>query len=45
MELRDGSVLAIYYTEGTGSHVRALRFRLTPDGIQPLPLDATLPRP
>ena len=38
VELKDGTVLAIYYTEGPGSHVRALRFRLKPDGIEPLPL-------
>lgn len=37
VELKDGTVLAIYYTEGAGSHVRALRFRLTPAGIEPLP--------
>ena len=37
VELRDGTVLAIYYTEGAGSHVRAQRFRLTPDGIELLP--------
>jgi hypothetical protein len=39
VELKDGTVLAIYYTEGSGSHVRALRFRLAKDGIEPLPLD------
>lgn len=39
VELKDGTVLAIYYTEGSGSHVRALRFRLTADGIETLPLD------
>jgi hypothetical protein len=38
VELKDGTVLAIYYTEGTGSHVRALRFKLKPDGIDLLPL-------
>jgi len=37
VELKDGTLLAIYYTEGAGSHVRALRFRLTRDGIEPLP--------
>ena len=40
VELRDGTVLAIYYTEGASSHVRALRFRLTAEGIAKLPLDA-----
>ncbi len=39
VELKDGTVLAIYYTEGAGSHVRALRFRLAKDGIEPLPLE------
>lgn len=32
VELQDGSVLVIYYTEGKGSEVRAKRFNLTPDG-------------
>lgn len=39
VELRDGTVLAIYYEEGEGSAVRALRFRLLADGIEPLSLD------
>ncbi len=39
VELKDGSVLAIYYEEGEGSAIRALRFRLKPDGIEPLPLE------
>jgi hypothetical protein len=39
VELKDGTVLAIYYTEGAGSHVRALRFKLKADGIEPLPLE------
>lgn len=38
VELKDGSILAIYYTDGDGSTVRALRFAL-PSDIQPLPLD------
>ena len=38
VELKDGSVLIVYYTEGSGSAVRARRFRLTPDGIEFLPL-------
>lgn len=38
VELKDGSVLAIYYTDGAGSRVRALRFRL-PRDIEPLPFD------
>jgi hypothetical protein len=39
VELKDGTILAIYYTEGNGSHVRALRFRLRQDGIDLLPLE------
>jgi sialidase-1 len=39
VELKDGTVLAVYYEEGEGSAVRALRFRLEPDGIEPLPLE------
>ena len=33
VELRDGSVLIVYYTEGAGSEIRARRFRVTPDGV------------
>jgi len=39
VELRDGTVLVVYYEEGEGSAVRALRFRLKEDGFEPLPLD------
>jgi hypothetical protein len=39
VELKDHTVLAIYYEEGEGSAVRALRFRLKPDGIETLSLD------
>ncbi len=38
VELKDGSVLVVYYTEGEGSHVRAKRFRLTPTGVTFLPV-------
>jgi hypothetical protein len=38
VELKDGTVLAVYYEEGEGSAVRALRFRLKRDGIEVLPL-------
>ncbi len=38
VELKDGSVLVIYYTEGKDSHVRAKRFKLTPDGPEFLPV-------
>jgi sialidase-1 len=39
VELRDRTVLVVYYTEGEGSEVRARRFRLTPSGIELLPWD------
>lgn len=32
VELKDGSFLVIYYTEGKGSHVRVKRWKLTPAG-------------
>lgn len=38
VELKDGTVLVVYYEEGEHSAIRALRFRLKPDGIEPLPL-------
>ena len=38
VELRDGTVLAVYYEEGAGSAVRARRFRLDAAGITFLPL-------
>ena len=37
-ELKDGTVLVVYYEEGAESAVRARRFRLKPDGIEFLPL-------
>ena len=39
VELKDKTVLAVYYVEGPGSAIRALRFKVTPDGIEKLPLD------
>ncbi|MGC8784361.1 MAG: sialidase family protein [Armatimonadota bacterium] len=36
VELKDGSVLAIYYEEGEGSAVRAMRFRVHKEGIEKL---------
>jgi hypothetical protein len=33
VELRDGSVLIVYYTEGNDSAVRARKFHVTKDGI------------
>ncbi len=37
VNLRDGSVLIVYYEEGAGSNIRARRFRTTPSGIEWLP--------
>lgn len=34
VELKNGSVLVVYYEEGEGSAIRALRFRLKPAGIE-----------
>jgi sialidase-1 len=34
VELKDGSVLIIYYEEGPGSNVRARRFRVGPGGLE-----------
>ncbi len=34
VELRDGSVLVIYYEEGEGSAIRALRVRVTAQGVE-----------
>jgi photosystem II stability/assembly factor-like uncharacterized protein len=36
VELKDGSVLAVYYEEGEDSAIRAMRFRLHRDGIEKL---------
>jgi hypothetical protein len=33
VELKDHSVLIVYYTEGPGSYIRARRFRVGGDGI------------
>jgi hypothetical protein len=38
VELKDGSVLIVYYSEGEGSAIRARRFKLKPDGIEFLSL-------
>jgi len=37
VNLKDGSVLIVYYEEGAGSSIRAKRFRATPSGIEWLP--------
>ena len=38
VELKDGSVMVVYYTEGKNSEVRERRFRLTPEGPEFLPV-------
>jgi hypothetical protein len=37
VNLKDGSVLIVYYEEGDGSNIRAKRFRITAEGIDILP--------
>ena len=39
VNLKDGTVLIVYYEEGGGSSIRAKRFRATPSGIEWLPLE------
>ena len=39
VELKDKSVLVVYYTEGKDSHIRARRFKVTDTGIEFLPLE------
>src|SRR5205823_14557628 len=39
VELKDGTVLIVYYEEGERSAVRARRFQLKPEGIEFLALD------
>jgi sialidase-1 len=39
VNLRDGSVLIVYYEEGGGSNIRAKRFRATRQGIEWLKLN------
>ncbi len=34
-ELPDGSVYCVYYTEGRGSDIRAIRFRVSGEGVRP----------
>src|SRR5205809_3971155 len=38
VELKDGSVLIVYYSEGKDSEIRAKRFRVKSDGIEFLSL-------
>jgi hypothetical protein len=42
VELKDGSVLVVYYEEGAGSAIRARRFKLTASGIEFLALWGSL---
>ena len=37
VNLKDGSVLIVYYEEGAGSSIRAKRFRVTSQGVQWMP--------
>ncbi len=39
VELKDGTVLVVYYEEGTSSAIRARRFLLKSDGIEFLPVE------
>jgi len=39
VELKDGSLLVVYYEEGSGSAVRVRRFRLGQDGLESLSWD------
>jgi Neuraminidase (sialidase) len=41
VELKDGTVLIVYYTEGNGSQIRAKRFKLTANG--PAFMSVTIP--
>ena len=34
VNLKDGSVLIVYYEEGAGSSIRAKRFRVTAEGVE-----------
>ncbi|MDP7015822.1 MAG: sialidase family protein, partial [Pirellulaceae bacterium] len=34
VNLKDGTVLVVYYEEGGGSNIRAKRFRATRDGVE-----------
>jgi hypothetical protein len=39
VNLKDGSVLIVYYEEGAGSNIRARRFRVGPGGVEWLSFD------
>ena len=38
VNLKDGSVLIVYYEEGEGSNIRARRFKVSPTGVEWLPV-------
>ncbi len=40
VNLKDGSILIVYYEEGTGSNIRAKKFRITGETVEFLPLKA-----
>ena len=40
VNLKDGSVLCVYYEEGAGSSIRACRLDVSPDGVRVAPLQA-----
>jgi hypothetical protein len=40
VNLKDGTVLIVYYEEGSGSDIRAKRFRATRKGIQWMPVES-----
>ena len=39
VELKDGSILIVYYEEGSGSSIRAKKFRVTDSGVEWLTFD------
>ena len=39
VELKDGSILIVYYEEGAGSSIRAKKFRVTGTGVEWLPFE------
>ena len=39
VELKDGSILIVYYEEGAGSGIRAKKFNVTETGVEWLPFE------
>ena len=39
VELKDGTVLCVYYEEGSGSSIRAKRLRVAPTEVKPIPFE------